>query len=544
MNHRIWSTLLITLVGLLLLGAAVAMAQSPDSQALLDQAAPRSGPVVTTPVYTYTTVITVTSGLDPDDSLSKRCSTEAVCTLRRAIVDTRWLAEGELPALIRFDIPTSDPSYDPVGIWKIEVYSTIRTEIFRSLMSKVIIDGDTQPGGRSDGPKIFIIGPTTGAKTGLIVGENATHSDNVIRGLAFQNLKTHLTVNSTDTLIEDNWFGLNDAGTAPYLRNDDPEDGSGNAGISFNGNPVDCIVRSNVFLGFDGVAAEIRGDDNLLADNYVGTRADGTINKQTTPDLICTPVDWLGGGGFKVEGDSHRVENNLFAGLRQAISPTSTQPEAIIVSGDGHVVQGNQIGVDSTDAEVGVCGRGIYVAGANSPDHTQVFSNTIVNPELSAISINGALVDANTLQNNIIKKTTDWPQIQGNPEPEAAIQFGPTVPSALRDFNPAKVTSIDGTTVSGTSGTNSACPNCVIEIFLDDTDSVVEALQLLAVTTAGGNGNWTAALPAELTSGQGIRTTSTTAQYNTIPNMSAGTTTKLSDLYASEIAVFLPFLIR
>jgi len=545
MNHRIWSTMLIAFLALLLLGAAVAMAQSSDPQALLDQPTPHSGPVVTTPVYTYTTVITVTSGTDPDDSLSKRCSTEAVCTLRRAIVDTRWLTEGELPALIRFEIPPSDASYDPgLGIWKIEVYPTTDTEIFRRLKSKVIIDGDTQTGGRSDGPKIIIVGPTTGQKTGLIVGENATHSDNIIRGLAFQNLRTHLTVNSINTLIEDNWFGLNDAGTAPYLRNDEPEDGSGSAGISFNGNPVDCIVRNNVFLGFDGVAAAIRGDDNRFENNYVGTRADGTVNKQTTPNLICTPVDWLGGGGISVEGDTHRVENNLFAGLRQEISLTSTQPEAIGIDGDGHIVQGNQIGVDSTDTEVGVCGRGIYLSGANSPDHTQVLSNTIVNPELSAISINGALVDANTLQNNIIKKTTDWPQIQGNPEPEDAIQFGPSVPDALRDFNPAKVTSINGTTVSGTSGTNSPCPNCVVELYLDDTDSVVEALQLLAVTTAGSNGNWTATLPAELASGQSIRTTSTTAQYNTIPNMSAGTTTKLSDLHKSEIAVFLPFVIK
>jgi hypothetical protein len=545
MNHRIWSAVLIALASLLLLGAAVAMAQSPGAPAQLDQPAPLSASVTTTPAYTYTTVITVTSGADPDDSLSKRCSTEAVCTLRRAIVDTRWLSAGELPVLIKFDIPVSDASYNPgPGIWKIEVYPTTDLAIFRSLMSKVIIDGDTQPGGRAEGPKIFIVGPTTGQKTGLIVGENATHSDNIIRGLAFQNLRTHLTVNSINTLIENNWFGLNDAGTAPYLRNDDPEDGSGNAGISFNGSPTDCIVRNNVFLGFDGVAAAIRGENNLFQNNYVGTRADGTVDKQTTPNLICTPVDWLGGGGISVEGDTHRVEDNLFAGLRQEISQTSTQPEAIGIDGDGHVVQDNRIGVDSTATEVGVCGRGVYLSGADTPEFTQVLSNTIVNSELSAISVNGALVDANTLHNNIIKKATDWPQIQGNPEAEDAIQFGPSVPDALRDFNPAKVTSIDGTTVTGTSGTNSPCPNCFIELYLDDADSVVEALQLLGVTTAGSNGEWTATISAELGNGQGIRTTSTTAQYNTIPNMSAGTTTKLSDLYSSEIAVFLPFVIR
>jgi hypothetical protein len=549
MNHKYWLIILTTVMAVLLIGAIVAVAQGYDSRGDIDLLVLPDGTsgarAVAAPVYTYTTVITVTSGADPDDSLGTTCSSQPICTLRRAIVESRSLAENELPVLIRFDIPASDASYDSgLGIWKIEVYPTTDTTIFRRLKSRVIIDGDTQPGGRVVGPKIIIFGPGTGQKTGLVVGENSTHYGNTIRGLGFQNLRTHLTVNSNNTIIEENWFGLNDAGTAPYLRNDDPEDGSGSAGISFNGSPVAGMVRDNVFLGFDGVAAAIRGEDNVFESNLVGTRADGSVTKQTDPNLICTTVDWLGGGGVSIEGVGHRVENNVFAALRQEIFQISTQPEAIGVDGDEHVIQNNKIGLDLSATEVGVCGRGVYLSGANTPDHTQVFSNTIVNPELSAISINGSTTDANTLKNNVIKKATDWPQIQGNPEPEDAIQFGPSVPDALRDFLPAKVTKIEGTTVSGTSGTGSPCPNCTIELFLDDKDTVVEALQRLAVTTADSSGDWTATLPSELTSDQGIRTTSTTAQFNTIPNMSAGTTTKLSDLYTSEFAVFLPMVKR
>jgi hypothetical protein len=552
MNRKIWRTVPVVLLTLLLLGVAVVMAQDPTSQEDInrlvtlnaDQAADHS--LSASPAYTYTTVITVTSGTDPDDSKSMTCSSNPPCTLRRAIVESRNLSASQRPVLISFNIPQdAGEGYDSsLQIWKINVFDTTDTLIFRRLKGDVIIDGATQPNGRTDGPKIIIVGPDTGQKDGLIVGDIAGDDNIVIRGLAFQNLKTHLSVNTKNNLIENNWFGLADDGMNPYVRNDDPEDGSGSAGISFTSGSMNNTVRNNVFLGFDGVAAAIRGEGNRFENNLVGTRADGSVSKQTDPSLICTTVDWLGGGGISVDGDANRIEANRFAALRQEIFQASTQPAAIGVGGDQHVLHNNTIGVDGTDTDVGVCGRGIYLLGANTPEFTEVFSNTIVDSELSAISINGALVDANTLRNNLIKKTKAWGQIPGNPEPEDAIQFGPSVPETLRTFNPAKVTEIEDTTVSGTSGTNSPCPNCIIEVFLDDNDDISEALQRLALVTADSNGDWTASLPLELDSDQGIRTTSTTAQFNTIPNTNAGTTTKLSELYAGGYQVFLPLVVR
>lgn len=551
MNHKLGPIVLVTAFTLFLLSIAAAVAQEPTLHDIMNLPAspddtPGAWSIASQTAYTYTTVITVNSGKDINDSKSESCASQSVCTLRRAIVQSRLLSESDLPVLIRFDIP-QDPAegYDSsLQIWKINVYNTLQTSIFRRLKGQVIIDGATQPNGRTAGPKIIIVGPGTGQKDGLIVGDVAGHNNIVIRGLAFQNLRTHIIVNTSNNLIEANWFGLNDDGTGPLLRNDNPEDGSGSAGISLNGSPTNNVISGNTFLGFDGVATAIRGEGNRFENNLVGTKADGTVDKQTDPSLICTTVDWLGGGGVSVADDSNRIENNVFAGLRQEIFQISTQPDAIRIGGDNHVIQGNNIGVDKADTKVGVCGRGIYLAGADTPDHTQVLSNKIVNPQSSAISINGVLADANTLRSNVIEKTTDWPQIQGNPEPEAAIQFGPTVPDALRNFKPARVTSIQGTTVSGTSGASSSCPNCTIELFLDDTDSIIEALQSLTVVTANSNGNWTATLPFELQSGQGIRATSTTAQFNTIANMNAGTTTNLSELYGGDHTLFLPLLVR
>lgn len=94
-------------------------------------------------------------------------------------------------------------------------------------------------------------------------------------------------------------------------------------------------------------------------------------------------------------------------------------------------------------------------------------------------------------------------QIDGNDSPEDAIQITKSLPTAFRNFKPAAVTLINGVNISGTSGASSPCPNCTIEIFLDDTDTVNEALQSLAIVTADANGNWQATLPAPLTAGQG-----------------------------------------
>jgi hypothetical protein len=533
--------LMIVLLGFVLVGIVMGIGQrtyAADGQERL----------LLTPV----TVITVDSGTDPTNSKSETCVSHTPCTFRRAIVQARALAPAERPVLIQFNIPaTPEEGYDStLGIWKLHIQSSTDPSVFRYLDGgQVVIDGTTQPGGTTTGPKIFIVGPTTGAKNGLIVGTNAAgdHDGNEIRGLAFQNFKDHLIINSNNNLIEGNWFGLSDDGTEPYLRNDDPEDGSGSSGVALSAGVTGNLIQNNIFLGFDGVSAAFRGDANTFDSNYVGTNKDGLVTgKQTDPNLVCTTVDWLGGGGISMEGDDHIIQNNIFAGLRQEVFAITTQPDAIRLTGTGHLIQNNDIGVDVGSNEVGVCGRGIFLSGG--PQEVQVLNNDIIESGLSAISLNGALYDENMLRTNIIKKNSAWPEVEGNPEAEDAIQVGASMTEEFRNFLPAKVTDIDGTAVSGTSGDNSPCPNCVVEIFLDDGDSIVETLQSLAVITADGSGNWSATLPFELSGSQGLRTTSTTAQYNTIPNMNADTTTQLSELYGSGGSsggagtIYLPFV--
>ena len=223
----------------------------------------------------------------------------------------------------------------------------------------------------------------------------------------------------------------------------------------------------------------------------------------------------------------------------------SQQPDAlrVTVTGiTGHTIQNNRIGVDIDNTEVGACGRGILLVGDYK--NTVIADNTIVNTRLSGISLNDALYDECTLRRNVIKQTNGWPQVPGSARPEDAIQLMPSLPDGFELFKSAKVTTINGTAVSGTSGDSSLCPNCVIEVFLDDNDAVTEALQSLVVVTATADGSWSATLPFALAQSQGVRTTSTSAQFGTIPNISKGTTTGLSTLYGVKFTVYLPSVLR
>ena len=115
----------------------------------------------------YATTITVTSTTDPDNSDSRTCLTYSPCTLRRAVIQARNLPVAQKPALIAFNIPTSDPGYNAtLKIWKIQFsgISSVANAALRYLNGDITIDGTTQPNGRTDGPKIILVGPAPGRK--------------------------------------------------------------------------------------------------------------------------------------------------------------------------------------------------------------------------------------------------------------------------------------------------------------------------------------------------------------------------------------------
>ncbi len=536
MHRRLWIMALALMGTLLLVSGMMTVARPVASASAAGQVSADLTP-------TYWLTVTTTSDVGGSDPNSERCETYSPCTLRRAINEAHYYSAPGQVFRIGFDIPTGDPGYDAGnGVWIITVNSDnsgFETHAFRDFgtYGKVIIDGTTQPGGRAltVGPRIVLRGDN---KKGAF---NLTGGRNVIRGLAFQGFANNMiTIPATDeNLVEQNWFGLNVAGDDIYLRNSAyPEDGGGEAGIYAQMSGSDGTtntIQSNVLVGFKGVAISVQGNNNFVLSNTVGTRADGTV-PAVRDDRKCKPNarynNWFPGAGIDIFGRGNLVAYNRVVGLLWSSNdPLNTPDDAISVTGRNHVIRENIIGLTSDDVPFGTCGEGIHVGGASGAHFIEVRDNLVVGAQgaagiLVAAGPLGYDLDAVTVQGNVIRAS----KVQ-------AFDFSPNVPAALRLFNPAAITQIDGVNVTGTSGADSLCANCVVEVFLDKHDTVTETLASLGTTTADGDGNWTFTLTRTLALTEGLRTASTTVADEQIHNAtgtitySAGTTTRISGIY-------------
>jgi hypothetical protein len=505
---------------------------------------------------TYNTVIVVNTvednSTDPLDlSASETCADVAEdpddsrCTLRRAIVQSQSVPISERPVLIAFDLPDAEANNpDSPQYWEMQVTGGPASPFGGSTGQQLeggnaTIDGSTQGAlpestnatGRTDGPPIMIPGPGTTEFDSFKVDGN----NNIVRGIGFQGLKLSFTGGSNN-LAEGLWLGLTSDGNSIYLINDDPIRDN-NATIEELESGTNNTYRNNVIAGGRTDAITKSGDDGEISNNLIGTRADGTV--PTVPsNRYCKPnaqfFNWFGGAGLQVSGSGNLVEGNRIVGLLFASGDVLTTPDPAIILEDGdNIVRDNIIGVDTAGQEFGTCGRGIDLTDRGN----LIENNELVSVQLqAAINIRGATqnsLGANTIRGNVVRGDT----------PES-IYILPRVPNDYEYFNPAKVTSINGTIVTGESGdpgqppggdpVDSTCEGCTIELFLDDTDAFNESLQSLGTAQADGTGGWVFTLAAPLEAGQGLRTTSTSATNNQIGWLEAGATTKTSVLYGPD----------
>jgi hypothetical protein len=450
------------------------------------------------------------------------------CTLRRALREAGARPDADRPITIAFNLPAGE-AVD--GVWTVELLSTA-LELKRKNLSvtggQVILDGDTQPGGRprAEGPKIMI-------DTNDFSFEIRTE-DNQIRNLGFQGGGV-IFLHEDNNLVEDIWMGLSNDGQQIEFRTPGQPARMAGGGIFIrsSGN----TIRDNVISGAFAKAVDINSgnQNNLIENNFIGTRSDGTV---PTP-FQCTggvfdSASWYGGWGIAVSGSNNQVIGNRIAGLDNVRSTNDTPPRALEIFGANHEIRENIIGVDSAGNKVGVCGQGIKVSDTG----TNILGNTIVGSRQdsedavkAAILTTGASTGI-TVRGNLVEDS-----------PEHIYDFGGNqVAQALRLFNPARITGIDGVNISGGNGQGSPCPNCRIDLYLDDADDVDEALEYLGEATANAQGIFTFTLSAPLPPGFGLRTLSTTQSLNVIPGMASTTTTKNSLLYLplSAVTVTLP----
>jgi hypothetical protein len=552
MYRKIWHTMLVTLI-VLLLGAitlVVAAHEIPLDLADDDSISRPMAPVAPPP----TTIITVTTTEDTEsDPQTRTCyydgsiySSASPCSFRRALVEASHRPPEDRPILIKFALDPGDSNYDPgTQTWTIVMdgdYSGEGAIVPNNITEPdgfITIDGNTQPGGRLDGPKIIINNDYS---------FEVYSQYNVIRNLAFNGgggiiLAENQNVGGYNT-VENVWSGLEADGENIAFRDFDsrPQDlAGGGIAAGSDGN----MIRKNVVVGSMSRAIDVEGEGNVIFDNLIGTRANGTV-PDVSESLKCLRSmtyyagSWYGGWGIQVGGSGNEIINNTIAGLHQMQSENDTPPMALEIIGSDHIVEGNVIGVDKAGSFVGVCGQGIKVAGHD----TQIIDNIIVDSKSGFVSSEDDSPTEGAIFVNDSSPTFGQITIRGNrviTSPGKVIEFGPAIPSddALKTFNPAKITGLDGKLVTGASGDDSPCPNCIVELYLDDLNDSEEAWEVLAVVTATASGDFVATLPYTLPADAGIRTSSTAQDDIVIGDHGAGTTVGLSRLYAAPADVYI-----
>ncbi len=502
----------------------------------------------------FTTILTVDTVSDPDPtSSSQMCSGHGLgeCSLRRALGEANSLADNERPVLIRFDLPMEDENDDVPGTWTINISSndqifslngqaTITTPGIGSPDADLTMDGSTQPGGRQDGPPVFVNVDTpfqTNRKNIQILNMG------FYGGVGFQisGLPSGAQPRDDTRVVFDNiWWGLSEDGTEIMYNGSDL---AGQNAFDFNRTDFN-VIRNSVVTGARGVAirAGSGADDNLIEDNYVGTAADGTV-PEPPPGTECFASGsffsnrWYGGGGIQVfTSQGNIVRNNVIAGLEIIRVGAETVPQAIDIGATGDtLVEGNIIGIDTAMEHRGVCGGAIFESTtlAVDGDAENIIRDNVIarsrihfseTPESdAAIFLASDRTVGAIVTNNIVMDAVKY-----------IISFASSIPDVLENFNSARVLEIDGANIRGTNGDLSPCANCPLEFFLDDDapeDGKAEAFERLATTTSDEDGNWSITLAQPLQPGEAIRVISRAGAFNQIPGMTAGTTAMESRAY-------------
>ncbi len=518
------------------------------------------------------TIITVKSSLDLVTSASPnrdtcaftigsgsitRAAPDGICTFRRAINEASARPDADRPISIVFDLPTSDPNYDGLlDIWEVQIDESFQIELTRrntlEERGEVTIDGDSQQGGRDNGPKIMINTNRDNIASGGRSLEVRT-PDNVFRNLGFHGGGQLILFNSGN-VVQNVWMGISNDGLSLELASDASEQATralaGGGIILPNSNSNDNQIIGNRIIGATERAIRVTsgGKNNLISNNFIGMVADGSI---TTPEsgLQCLrapnllPNVWYGGQGIQITGNANIVHQNLLAGLHIPQTANGTPAIALEIAGTGNTVTENQIGVTQNADLVGVCGQGLLLQGTEGLVTENFFIGTRVgfDPGDAGTESDAAIITQsfNFGGGQFMDVRENFIVGLGQESDNAhAYRFGQNVPEALRRFVPAKITQISGINVEGTNGDplpqgpSTDCPGCTIYLYLDDDDERIESVNLtaFATATADENGNWSTELPRELQDGERLRTQSQTNAFGVIGNFAARTTTRLSDV--------------
>lgn len=333
-----------------------------------------------------------------------------------------------------------------------------------------IVDG----GGRSQGFDCFLI----------------DSSDNTISGLQVQNCRTGVVIGPQ---AQGNVIGGS------------PEHNSGN------------VISGNTHVGI-----EVLGDSNVIAGNYIGTDASGSVSVPNGMEGV-----WIAPGAENnVVGGSTPGERNVISGNR-LFGVSISGPGA-----SGNVVKGNYIGVDATGGARLANRYGVVISkgaqnntvGGVAPGernvisgngggllirHSETSGNVVIGNYMGTDStgsqplanayavwiVDGAQSnviggpgpgEGNLLAENDAGVVVEDPQTTGNTVRGNSIYSN--MRWGIRNLNGGNAELKPPTLTSASPLAGSACPNCTVDIY---SDSQGEGKVYEGSTIANGEGNFT-----------------------------------------------------
>jgi hypothetical protein len=410
-----------------------------------------------------------------------------------------WANNNAGPDSIIFNIPETDPGYDPgSGAWTIAPLAQLPYlfddgTVIDGASQATFIGADTNP----YGPEIEISGAEAGDANGLYI----TSSLNVIQSLVINGFQSEIWTYGRgieiegsdvgDNIIVGCYIGTDATGmTAVGNRYNGIAIRNGSSGNRIGGptpaerniicgayDYVNVVSGCGISIGHIGLGAN--NDNNIIQGNFIGVNREGNgvLGNDNSGILIYK------GRGNRIGGTGEN-EGNVIAGNGSAGVYIHS------LRSTNNTVAGNFIGTDVTGmAHIGNSTDGIRL--------TNGASGNVIGP--------GNIIAHNDRDGvRVVEDTTTGNTVTRNSIYDNDQQGINTVSGGNTELAPPVITSVTETEVSGT-----ACSDCIVEIFSDADD---EGETYEGTVTADGSGSFTLAVTV---TGPFVTATATDGDGNT-----------------------------
>jgi CSLREA domain-containing protein len=277
---------------------------------------------------------TVNTTADTNDGVC-----DAQCSLREAITLSNSTSGKQV---ILFNIPGAAP------------YTIQPTSALPTITDPVIIDGWSEPD-FAGSPIIELNGNNgTGGGTGIYISAG----NSTVRGLVINRFYHYgLSISGNGNIIQGNYLGTNVAGDTRFgLTQNGLGINANNTLVGTNADGVNDATERNVIVGNSGTFV-LRGLNNVVAGNYIGTDVTGTqILSESNFSIGPTAQNNL--VGTNADGVNDATERNVIVG------------GIFINEANENIVAGNYIGTDVSGMQsLGEHDNYIEILG-NSSDNT------------------------------------------------------------------------------------------------------------------------------------------------------------------------------